>query len=81
MILHSLIAFTRVEKLSSSSTISDASLATSVHIFHIATHIFASLSAGASFTQSQVTAIILCSFLSSHTILILSSGDVLEKIT
>ena len=39
MILHSLIAYTSVAKLSSSKTISEASLATSLPIFPIATPI------------------------------------------
>jgi len=81
MILHSLIALTKVQKLSSSNTISDASLATSVHIFHIATQILAILRAGASLIPSQVTATIFALALSKETILSLSSGDALQKIT
>jgi hypothetical protein len=81
IVLHSLIAYTSVAKLSSSKTISDASLATSVPIFPIATQIFAIFNAGASLIPSPVTATILLFFLSKETILILSSGDVLQKIT
>jgi hypothetical protein len=81
IILHSFIAYTSVPKLSSSNTISDASLATSVHIFPMATQIFAILSAGASLIPSHVTATILPLALRRETILSLSSGDVLQKIT
>ena len=81
IILHSLIAYTSVAKLSSSNTISEACLATSVPIFPIATQIFAILSAGASLIQSQVTATILPLALSKETILSLSSGEVLQNIT
>lgn len=44
------------EKSSSSNTIAEASLATSVHLCPIAIPICAALSAGASFTQSPVIA-------------------------
>lgn len=47
----------------------------------MATHISACFSAGASLTPSPVTATIRQSFLHRLTILTLSSGDTLEKIS
>jgi hypothetical protein len=50
------MVYTNVVKLSSSNIISDDSLATSLHIFPIATPMSAFFSAGASLIPSPVTA-------------------------
>ena len=61
------MAFTMLAKLSSSSTMSAASLATSVPAIPIAMPMCALLSAGASFTPSPVTATICFLFFSAST--------------
>jgi hypothetical protein len=68
------------EKSSSRITIHEASLATSVHLSPIAIHISAALSAGASFTPSQVIATKSPFFLSKLTIVSFSSGTTLAII-
>jgi hypothetical protein len=68
-------AATMVAKLSSSSTISAASLETSVPVIPIATPMSAFFSAGASLTPSPVMATISPRSCSAVTILNLCSGD------
>gem|GEM_PF-5392308 len=76
-----MIAWISVPKLSSSSTISAASLATSVQILPIATQMSAPLRAGASLIPSPVTATTNQASLINWTILSLSSGAALEKMS
>ncbi len=70
-------AVTIVAKLSSASTMSAASLVTSVPVMPMATPISACLRAGASFTPSPVMATICPFFFSALTIRILCSGETL----
>ena len=73
------IASTIVTKLSSTSTISAAFLATSVPFFPIATPISAFFKAGASFTPSPVIATTFPLALKAFTILTLCSGETLAN--
>mmetsp|Transcript_8292 Transcript_8292/g.20948 ORF Transcript_8292/g.20948 Transcript_8292/m.20948 type:complete len:394 (+) Transcript_8292:1225-2406(+) len=75
----SAMASTMVEKLSSASTMSDASLATAVPVMPMAMPMSASLSAGASFTPSPVIATIWPCSLSSRTMSCLCLGSAREN--
>ena len=80
IVLPSNTAETKVAKLSSIKTISDASFATSVPDKPIATPISAFLSAGASFTPSPVIATTSFFFCKASTIFSLSMGLILANI-
>ena len=75
------IAFTMLAKLSSSSTMSAASLATSVPAMPMAMPICAAFSAGASLTPSPVTATICLFFFNASTIRIFWSATTRAKMT
>ncbi|MPN44667.1 hypothetical protein SDC9_192232 [bioreactor metagenome] len=77
MILPSSTAATMVEKLSSKSTIEDASLVTSVPVMPIEMPISASFIAGASLTPSPVMATVWPEAFNAFTILSLCFGDTL----